>query len=145
MNNKYILILLIIICWTLNPFLKKHAAQKISSNDYLVFNHILCSIIVFIYFVYLIINKKCDINCVKYLTNKDIIYSIFGALTSVIASIILIELLKKNDATDIIPNIQPLVLILTLLIGKFVFNETLTYNKIFGTVTLIFGIYLFNK
>lgn len=144
-NNKYLLILLIIICWTLNPFLKKHAAKKISSNDYLVFNHILCTIIVFFYFVYLIINKKCDINCVKYLTNKDIIYSIFGALTSVLASILLIELLKKNDATEIIPNIQPLVLILTLLIGKFVFNETLTYNKIIGTIVLILGIYLFNK
>ena len=145
MDNKYLLLLFIIICWTLNPFLKKYAAKKISSNDYLIFNHILCTIIVFLYFIYLIFNKKCDINCVKYLTNKDIAFSILGAISSVVASILLIELLKKNDATEIIPNIQPMVLILTLLIGKVVFNETLTYNKILGTIILLLGIYLFNK
>ena len=65
-------------------------------------------------------------------------------MTSVFASILLIELLKKYDATSIIPNIQPLVLILTLLIGKFIFNETMTITKASGIITIVGGIYLIN-
>jgi len=145
MDYKYLFIVLLIICWTLNPFLKKYSASKLSSSDYMIFNHILCTFIVFIYFMYLLINKQCDINCMQKLNNTDILFSVFGAITSVLASILLIELLKKNDATSIIPSIQPLVLILTLVIGKFIFNENLTTTKMSGIIIIVLGLYLINK
>ena len=145
MDTKYLFIILLIICWTLNPFLKKYSASKLSSSDYMIFNHILCTFIVFIYFMYLLINKQCDINCIQKLNNTDIMFSIFGAITSVFGSVLLIELLKKNGAIDIIPNIQPLVLILTLVIGKFIFNENLTNTKMLGIITIVGGLYLINK
>ena len=145
MDYKYLFIFLLIICWTLNPFFKKYSASKLSSSDYMIFNHILCTFIVVIYFIYLLINKQCDIKCVQKLNNIDIMFSVFGALTSVLASILLIELLKKNGATDVIPNIQPLVLISTLVIGKFVFNENLTNSKILGILVIVGGLYLINK
>lgn len=144
MDYKYLLILSLVLCWTLNPFFKKYSASKLASGEYLIFNHILCTLIVFIYFLYLAFNNDCDVNCLKKLDNKDIIYSVLGAITSVFASILLIELLKNNDATSVIPNIQPLVLILTLLIGKFIFNETMNTTKALGIIVIVGGIYLIN-
>ena len=62
MNQTYILLTLLIMCWTLNPFLKKQAAKNLGTNEYMVFNHSLCTILVLIYAGYLMYKKKCDIS-----------------------------------------------------------------------------------
>ena len=66
-------------------------------------------------------------------------------MTTVISSIVLIWLLKHNEATYIIPQLQPAVLVLTLIIGTCIFNEKITSNKIIGIILIIFGIYSINK
>ena len=145
MDIKYILIIALVLCWTLNPFFKKYSASKLTSSEYLVFNHVICTFIVVFYFIYILLYEECDIKCLKKLNYHDIIFSILGAICSVLGSILLIQLLKTNDAVGIIPNIQPLVLILTLLIGKFIFKENLSFKKIIGIIIITLGIYLINN
>ena len=145
MNNTYILITFLVLCWTLNPFLKKQASGKLTSDEFLIFNHGLCTVVVVVHFIYLAYQNKCDINCIKKLNHKEILYSIAGALTTVLASLALIKLLKDNDATDIIPHIQPIVIILTILIGYFIFKENVTKNKVIGAALIVVGLFIINK
>ena len=145
MESTYLLLILLILCWTLNPFLKKNGPKQLSSEEYMFFNHALCTIIILIYFIYLFVNNKCDVNCIKKINNKELIYSVVGAIITVVSSLLLIKLLKDNDASSIIPQIQPAVLLLTILIGYFIFNEELTKNKIIGGCLIIVGIYIMNR
>ena len=72
-------------------------------------------------------------------------YSVVGALLTVISSIALIKLLKENEATFIMPQIQPIVIFLTLLIGLFIFKEDLNNFKILGCILIILGLLIINK
>ena len=61
MLNTYTLLVILVLCWTLNPFMKKKASLNLSSDEYLIFNHTLCSILLVIYLIYLIKYKKCNV------------------------------------------------------------------------------------
>jgi uncharacterized membrane protein len=145
MESTYLLLILLILCWTLNPFLKKNGPKQLSSEEYMFFNHLLCTIIILFYFFYLFFNNKCDIACINKISNKELIYSIFAAGITVLSSLLLIKLLKNNDASSIIPQVQPAVLLLTILIGYLIFNEKLTKNKVIGGSLIITGIYFINR
>ena len=59
-------------------------------------------------------------------------------------SLILIMLVKREDVTFIMPQVQPIVIALGILIGYFVFKEELTTLKIIGTVMIIGGVFVLN-
>lgn len=144
MNNTYFFLLLLIICWTTNPFMKKQVATKMTSSEYMIYNHGLCSILIVGYVVYLLLNKQYSIESLKKLTSKDIGISLVAALTTVVASVLLIDLLKNNDASYIIPHVQPCIIVLTLLVGYFLFKEQITSNKIIGTGLIVAGLVFMN-
>ena len=52
----YFYIFVIVLCWTLNPFIKKILMNKMDANEYLIINHsiVTCYCIL----PYLFINKK---------------------------------------------------------------------------------------
>ena len=145
MNTTYLLIIILVICWTINPFFKKLSSKNLNSQEFMFFNHFLCSIIITLYFIYLLYNKQCDIKCVKKLNRYELIYSLIGALLTVISSLVLIKLLKENNASFIIPQIQPLVIFLTIIIGFVIFKEDLDNYKIFGGTLIILGLFIINK
>ena len=64
--------------------LKKYSASKLTSSEYLVFNHVICTFIVVFYFIYILLYEECDIKCLKKLNYHDIIFSILGAICSVL-------------------------------------------------------------
>ena len=74
MNQTYILLTLLIMCWTLNPFLKKQASQKLTAQEYMLFNHSLCTVLVLVYAGYLMYQQKCDIKCLQKLDKKEFIF-----------------------------------------------------------------------
>ena len=55
-----------------------------------------------------------------------------------------IYLIKSEDISNIIPQLQPAVIILTVLLGVFMFGEKLTVNKIIGTCLIIWGMIVIN-
>ena len=144
-NNTLILLSLLVVCWTLNPFLKKMMGSKLPANENMLFNHTLCSIIIVTYTIYVIMNHKCDISNITSLAKKDILLGIITSIVTVASSILLIKLLQENEASQIMPQIQPCVLLLTLLIGCTIFNEKITRNKILGSFIIVAGLVVINK
>ena len=145
MDIKYILIFFLVLSWTFNPFFKKSAYSKLKSQESLIINHILCSVIILFYFVYLFYTKKCDINCITKLNYKELVYASLGAITTVLSALTLLNLLKKYQASDIIPYIQPLVIILTIIVGYFIFNENITKTKLIGIFLIVMGLFVLSK
>lgn len=145
MNRTHLLIILLVLCWTINPFFKKLSAKKLNSEEFMFFNHFLCSIIIIVYFIYLLYNKQCNVKCIKKLDRYELIYSLLGALLTVSSSLILIKLLKENNASFIIPQIQPLVIFLTIVTGFVIFKEDLDNYKILGGILIILGMLIMNK
>ena len=54
----YFYIFVIVLCWTLNPFIKKQVMKKMDPNEYLIMNHSVVTIILVFYLVYLLKKKK---------------------------------------------------------------------------------------
>jgi len=145
MSQTYFLLFLLVFFWTINPFMKKNASQKLTSGEYLVFNHALCSIIVIIYFIYLIYHKQCDIECLKKLSTKDVLYSLLAAITTIGSSLVLINLIQNNNVSYIIPQIQPLVILSTIITGYLFFGENVDMQKILGVCMIIIGLFIINN
>ena len=146
MNPTYILIAILVLCWTLNPFLKKRSVGDLSSSEYIVFNHCFVSIFILLYFLYLLFNNKCNIiSKIKNKQFKELSYGFLAAVVTFISSIVLINLLKRENASYLIPHIQPVVIILTLLFGYFLFNENLNSKQIIGGLLVVSGLFVINK
>ena len=61
----YFLIGLVVASFVLNPFGKKKASKNLSSHEYFMVNQVLITGVVIIYAIYLLMNNKCNINCMK--------------------------------------------------------------------------------
>ena len=145
MKQNTILLIILVLCWTLNPFFKKQLSNKLDSEEQLIFNHGLCTLLIVLYFIYIIAYNKYELNNINKLSTKDIMISTLGAFVTVLASILLIKILKDEDVSTILPQIQPCIIVLTLFIGIFLYGEEFTYNKIIGTGLVTFGIIFLNS
>tara|TARA_B110000208_G_scaffold179881_1_gene229073 strand:- start:424 stop:804 length:381 start_codon:yes stop_codon:yes gene_type:complete len=125
--------------------MKKNASKKLTSGEYLIFHHTLCSILLAVYLVYLLKNNKCNIKCLQKLDKKEILYSIAGAVTTIASSVVLINLVQKNNVSFIIPQIQPLVILLTITAGYLFFGESIKYNTMIGIGMIVVGLYIINR
>ena len=142
--STLLLIFLLVLCWSFNPFLKKKSASNLNSQEYLIYNQFLCSILVFLYFIYLWKNNKCSITCLQKMSSNEIIYSFVAAVVTLLSSTILITLLKQKDASYLIPHIQPLVILLTITLGYFMFGENITKYHLFGGILIVSGVVVIN-
>lgn len=144
-HNTYILLLFLIISWSINPFFKKYGPKSLNSEEYLLFNHAIVTLIILILLIYLFGSRICNIKSFKKITAKELFISLVGSTITVCSSFCLIKLLKSNDTSYIIPQIQPCVIILTIIIGYFLFNEKINTYKILGIFLIILGLFLINK
>ena len=148
MNSEvFIYFILIVICWTFNPFIKKSVLKnnKINTDEYFVLNHFIVTLLFIGYFIYLYKNSRCSPKCLKLLNRYDYMYIFLGSLTSVLAARLLLSIIKKNDVSYMVAHIQPLVILCTFIIGYLFFTESLTINKIIGGCLVILGIIFLNK
>lgn len=135
----------IVICWTLNPFIKKYAMKKLTANEYMMINHTFITIFIVGYFIYLFSKKKCDIKCLKQLSKKDYAVIILGAITTILATLILLYLIAETEVSYAIAHIQPVVISLTVILGYVLFNETMSLMKISGISLILIGLIFLNK
>jgi len=138
---------LVILCWTLNPFIKKVIMKngKMNTDEYFVINHFVVTLILLVYFGYLFNNKKCKTDCLKDLDRYDMLYILLGAITSILGARLLLSIIKHNDVTFMVAHIQPLVITLTFVMGYMFFSENITTYKIIGVSLVILGIIFLNK
>ena len=144
--NIIILFSILIICWTIQPFLKKIPLKKITSAEYYILNHVIYSIPIFIYIIYMLYNNNnnANFNFLNKLNKSDYIYSISTVIIGIIGGYTFMLLLKNNNATYVIPHIQPIIIILTILVGYFIFNEELNYKHLIGICLIVLGLIILN-
>lgn len=136
---------LLIVCWTFDPFLKKHSMKTLSPDESMIFNKLLSASIIGIYLMYLLFNKKCDFSKLKNITKKEVIYISASAISTFVSAVALINLLQREDVGYLMPQIQPLVILLTMCVGYFIFKEKITYYQMIGGALIVGGVYFLNK
>ena len=140
----YFLIGIIVFSFVLNPFSKKAASQNLNPHEYFMINHLIITLLVIVYGIYIVYNNKCDINCLKKMSNKQVFWGIFSAIIGMIGSLALIMVIQMDEITFIIPNIQPLVILIGALVGYFIFKESMRTFKIIGIILIICGAFCIN-
>lgn len=144
----YVYLLVLVILWTLNPFLKKQLVSKINSEEYFFVNHIVVSIFVTLYFFYSYSKNKINYNTVSNITKmskKELTILFIGGLFSVMSSRLLPHIISlKKDVSYLISNIQPIVIVLTAFIGYLFFQESLNRNKFIGIFLIVMGLFFVN-
>jgi uncharacterized membrane protein len=141
----YFYIFVIVLCWTLNPFIKKQVMKKMDPNEYLIMNHSVVTIILVFYLVYLLKKKKCDFNCIKQLTRGDLGLLLIGGITTILATLMLVYLVSTSEVSYVIGNVQPIVIALSIMLGYLFFKEKLGLTKVLGLSFIIVGLVLINK
>ena len=144
MISSYILLALVIFSFTLNPYLKKKASNNVSSNEFILIYQIIAIIFTILYIYYLLNYKECSISCFKKLTKMEIFWTIMAVLTGILGSVVLLYLIKMEEVSYIIPNIQGIVILLGGIIGFFVFHEKFDFFRISGIALIFTGIILLN-
>lgn len=142
----YVAISIVAICWVVTPFLKRNLGQNLTSVDLFINTQI---IILFYGIITLIIMKCCkmdfDLLSIKKLNKKQLATLFTCALTTYFSSITLLWLVKHYEVTQIIPQVQPIVMVLTVLAGVFVFSEKVSQTELLGLTLIISGVYIINK
>jgi uncharacterized membrane protein len=144
MVSSYLLIMILIICFTINPFIKKHASKNVNADEYIFIYQIFIVVFIVLSSIYLIQSKTCNINCYKKMSAKDIGWTILAVITGMIGSTLLLYLVKMDDVSYLIPNVQGIVILLGAAIGYFIFNESFDKFKFIGILLIFFGILSIN-
>jgi uncharacterized membrane protein len=140
--NNIILLIILTLCWGFQPFFKKKPLQKISSIEFYCIEYLFYLIPISFYFIYLY--NKNNLICFSKVDRKDILYFIIVVTTGTIGGITFAELLKKNNATYVIPSVQPLIIAFSLVLGYFLFKEKIDIYQFIGTIFVVLGIILIN-
>ena len=98
---KYFLLGLIILSFVLNPFAKKQASKSLKASEYFLINQIIIVILVIFYSIYLFYNNHCDINCIKKMSSKEIMWSVFAGFIGIIGSVALIAVIQLDEISFI--------------------------------------------
>ena len=141
---KYSLLCLLILGWTLNPFMKRRAIGKLSSMEYFVVNFLLTSVLCLIIWMILIRLGKCQVYVFNKMTTIELIWAIGAAILTVLTGVALICLVKIFEVGHIIPQIQPGVILLTVFIGYIIFGESMDIFKCMGVILIVIGMILIN-
>ena len=140
----YFLLLLLILSFLFIPFLKKKFVEKLNPHEYLLLNHFLVTIIIIIYGIYLFSNGYSNINSLKKLNYINIFWAIIAGIIVVIGSVVFIILIAREEITFIMPNVQPIVILLGAVIGYYLFNESMNTIKVSGILLIVIGAFMIN-
>ena len=141
----YFYIFVIVLCWTLNPFIKKAVMKKMDANEYLIMNHSVVTIILVFYLIYLLKREKCDFKCIQNLGKRDYSLLVIGGITTILATLMLLYLVSSSEVSYVIGNVQPIVIALSIILGYLFFKESLGVTKIIGLSFIILGLFIVNK
>ena len=142
----YVYLIFLIICWTINPFLKKILLKKLNPYEYLMIHNtvIACVILLLVLYFTFINTTKINYSSYKLLTIGDMGILLFGSLSTILASLMFLYIIKLRDISYILPHIQSIIIALTMLVGYTLFSEKMTPKMIMGVGLIIGGITIIN-
>ena len=141
----YFYIFVIVLCWTLNPFIKKAIMKKMDANEYLIMNQSVVTIILLFYLIYLLKKKKCDFKCIEKMSRKEYSLIVLGGVITILATLMLLHLVSSSEVSYVIGNVQPIVILCSVILGYLFFKESLGVTKVAGIGFIIVGLILLNK
>ena len=130
-----ILLVVIIIIWSIDPFIQKGILKSIDFNDYLVISSINSIIITSIY----LYSKKYTFHNIKKIEKNTLLKLLCYSILSTIAYFSYLYVITEKPISVSNPILNPMTLILTAIIGIFIAKESLTKYQIFGTIIIIIG------
>lgn len=143
-----ILFLIITLSWSLPHFLMKDLSNYLSKYEILVLYHFLWHIMIllFILYVWMFYRSKANlfINNVKKLPNKYKSFLFIVIIIGFISQLSYLTLHKTYNISKLIPILNGLSNIATVLIAYFIYKEELTFVKIIGIFMILTGIYIVN-
>ena len=137
---------LVVICWVLTPFLRKIVLTTANSLDFFICTQAIVLFYIILTFLFLNFRNPNNYNfkSILNLNKRQIIMLFLASLGTYFSSIALIWLLKYNEATQIMPQLQPMVIILTILAGIFIFKEKVNFMEGVGIFFIIIGVIMVN-
>jgi multidrug transporter EmrE-like cation transporter len=144
MISTYIMMVLLIVSFTVNPYLKKQASHNVTSNEFTLIYQALVVAFIACYIGYLVQSNTCSFSCFKKMNKHDLFWTTLAVITGMSGSILLLHLIKKDEVSYLIPNIQGIVILLGSLIGYFIFKEKFEKYRIIGIVLIFLGIISLN-
>ena len=148
MNSSYLFLFIIVMCLSINPFLKKKITKNLTGIEFNYANTIcilvmLC--IVILYKNFISESENININFLKKLNKNDIMLLICSSMCTLLASVLFIQTIKNLDVSFVVPFTQASTIVASTIIGVLVMNETFNYKVGSGILLIISGIYLMNK
>ena len=149
MDNKttFIAMTLLILGWTIIPFLKKIPLERITPISFLLFNHVTVGVLLLFYLIYLLYHGKFTktvISQYNNLSTREMIFIVIVSIIGLITGIAWISLIKNNYVSYVIPHVQPIILMLTLILSYFFFKEPINRYHIAGSFLVVSGLVLIN-
>jgi drug/metabolite transporter (DMT)-like permease len=133
------------------PYFRKHIFSTLSSEEFLYVNTLMIFLLVFLYFIYKISQRKIktvhDIfKNYKQLTLSQFLAILFISSVAVLSSVFVFEF-DRNFNTPLMNSIylETLTTISLILIAIFLYKEKYTYMQITGFFLVILGIFLISN
>ena len=143
--TTYLLLIILIIGWSINPYIIKKSIGNLSYDEYLFINATLVLTVIIIFHLYKYsYSQKNIFNVIKYMHKEQLLFITLSTILAITTSMTLYTLLKYNNVSYIIPQIQPCVIILSILIGYFIFKESITVKQLIGIFLIILGLFIVN-
>ena len=143
-----ILFLIMTISWSLPYFLMKDLSNYLSKYEIIVLSHFVWHVFILLFMLYIwIFNRRkasLFINNVKKLPNKYKSFLIIVTIIGFMSQLSYLSLHKTNNISKLVPMLNGLSNIATILIAYFIYKEKLTFVKIIGILLVMLGIYLIN-
>ncbi len=141
-NNEHIINIINMVtlasCFSLQPHIKRLNKTKLKIDDTILINHIIQTIFILTYFIC----KRKSFLTIGQLKIKSLcLFSINVAMT-MYQSFLFSKLVKNNKISSIIPILNSLTAIISMLMGKYIFYEPVSKNSIIGLFFIIIGSFL---
>tara|TARA_Y100000590_G_scaffold343714_2_gene392832 strand:+ start:31963 stop:32403 length:441 start_codon:yes stop_codon:yes gene_type:complete len=132
---------IVLICWTISPFVKKFFLQQnLTPNEYMVTNDLLVTFLTLCYLSFLLIRGKYDYEKVYHVVKNNFKLYFIGGSCTFLGALLFIYVVSKEEASNAVLYTSPIVIALTVIIGYLFFNEQMSLNKIVGSVLIVLGL-----
>jgi len=139
-------LIILVISWTISPFIKKMVSQKMGIDEYLLVSTTVFFIFIWLYYLYryIFLKKTLNFGVLKNFKIDDYAFLLFVVLNSVLSVIIFIKVVNMTEVSYLIPQVQCIIIALTFIIGYLIFNESFSIKKGLGIFFIILGILFVN-
>ena len=140
----YLAISIIVLGWLLLPYMTKILAKNINVFDFFIYTQKFMIITTLVTITVLHMLGYNVSNSVSELSPKEILLFVLRTVFFVLISFSLMWLLKNYQSTQVLVQIRPIVIVLTILIGINVFGEKVTNYEMFSMSLIILGVLMLN-